>query len=87
MAIRASAWLAGDGLEVGWPDTAAWVGTPTGSELTRFTVSYDTLLGILAIIGGIWAIRRWRAYEIHRWTAANPRPDAVDAAAERHAIA
>jgi RsiW-degrading membrane proteinase PrsW (M82 family) len=86
VAIRASEWLAGDGLEVGWPNTAAWVGVPSGSDLTRFTVSYDVLLGILGIIGAIWAIRRWRVYEIHRWTNAHPRSDATDAAADQHAV-
>jgi RsiW-degrading membrane proteinase PrsW (M82 family) len=87
LAIRASEWLAGDGLEIGWPNTAAWVGVPTGSDLARFTAAYDTLLGILGIIGAVWAIRRWRAYEIRRWTAAHPRAGAADPGAGRHANA
>jgi protease PrsW len=86
LAIRASEWLAGDGLEVGWPDTAAWVGVPTGSDLVRFTASYDALLAILGIVGAVWAIRRWRAYEIGRWRAANPRSAAVAPAADEPAI-
>ena len=85
LAIRASEWIAGDGLEVGWPDTAAWVGVPTGSDLARSTAAYDTLIAILGIVGAIWAIRRWRAYEIHRWRAAYPRSDTIDPAAEEPA--
>lgn len=76
MAIRASQWLGGDGLELDWPNTAAWVGTPTGADLTRFTFAYDTFLGILAVIGAIWLVRRWRAYELGRWAAAHPRASA-----------
>ena len=87
LAIRGSQWLAGDGLQFDWPNTAAWVGTPTGADLTRFTVAYDTLLAILGIIGAVWAIRRWRAYEIHRWTAAHPRAEAAEPGAEQPAIA
>jgi RsiW-degrading membrane proteinase PrsW (M82 family) len=75
-AIRISQWLGGAGLEVGWPNTADWVGTPTGGDLTRFTFSYDVLLGILALIGLVWAIRRWRAYQFDRWSSEHPRAEA-----------
>jgi RsiW-degrading membrane proteinase PrsW (M82 family) len=74
-AIRISTWIGGEGLELGWPDTADWVGTPTGDDLTRFTLAYDTLLGILALVGIVWAVRRWRAYEIDRWSSAHPRAE------------
>jgi len=84
-AIRLSQWLGGAGLELGWPNTAGWVGAPTGDDLTRFTFIYDTLLVVLALIGMVWAIRRWRAYQIDRWSSAHPRADAV--AADRHAMA
>ena len=74
-AIRLSKWIGGEGLEFGWPNTASWVGAPTGDDLTRFTVTYDTMLVILGIIGVLWAVRRWRAYEINRWSSAHPRAD------------
>ena len=43
-----------------------------------------TLLGILSVIGIVWAIRRWRAYRIDRWSSAHPRADA--APTERPAV-
>ncbi len=84
-AIRVSQWLGGEDVVFDWPNTASWVGTPTGADLTRFTVAYDTLLVILAVIGAIWVVRRWRAYQIDRWSSAHPRTD--PAAADRHAMA
>lgn len=80
-AIRISQWLGGEGLQIDWPNTAAWVGDPTGADLTRFTFAYDSLLGILGVIGAIWAVRRWRAYQIDRWTREHPRPDVAAARA------
>jgi protease PrsW len=76
-AIRISQGLGGDGWTLGWPDTAAWVGTPTGADLVRFQVIYDALLAINAIVGLTWALRRWRAYQVDRWRAGNetPAPD------------
>jgi RsiW-degrading membrane proteinase PrsW (M82 family) len=74
VAIRISRGLGGEGWKFGWPDTAAWVGTPTGADLVRFQVAYNTLLAIVAAIGLVWALRRWGAYQIDRWTAAHPRP-------------
>jgi RsiW-degrading membrane proteinase PrsW (M82 family) len=76
-AIRISEGLGGQGWVFGWPDTAAWVGTPTGGDLVRFQVVYDALLAINAIVGLTWAMRRWRAYRIDRWRAANPVPAPV----------
>jgi RsiW-degrading membrane proteinase PrsW (M82 family) len=73
-AIRISKGLGGDGWQYGWPDTAAWVGTPTGGDLLRFQIVYAVLQGILSLIGLVWAIRRWRHYQIDRWTEAHPRP-------------
>ena len=73
-AIRISRGLGGEGWELGWPDTAAWVGSPTGSDLLRFQITYDVLLAIVGLVGLVWAIRRWRACQIDRWTAAHPRP-------------
>jgi protease PrsW len=80
-AIRISEGLGGQGWVFGWPDTAAWVGTPTGADLVRFQVVYDMLLALNAIVGLTWALRRWRAYQIDRWRAANPVPaEAADRA-------
>jgi protease PrsW len=75
LAIRISRGVGGQGWEIGWPDTAAWVGTPSGADLVRFQVVYDGLLAIVGVIGLVWAIRRWRAYQIDRWRAAHPRPE------------
>jgi protease PrsW len=74
VAIRISQGLGGEGWTIGWPNTAAWVGLPTGSDLARFQVVYDGLLVIIASIGLFWAYRSWRAYRIDRWRAARPRP-------------
>ena len=73
-AIRISEGLGGQGWVFGWPDTAAWVGTPTGADLVRFQAVYDVLLAINAIVGVAWALRRWRVCRIDRWRAANPVP-------------
>jgi len=37
--------LLGDGWEAGWPNTEEWIGTPTGSELIAFNITYDLLIG------------------------------------------
>ena len=76
VAIRISEGLGGDGWVFGWPNTAAWVGTPTGADLVRFQVVYDVLLAVNAVVGLTWALRRWRVYQIDRWRAANPVPAA-----------
>jgi len=72
-AIRVSEGLGGEGWTLGWPDTSAWVGTPTGADLTRFQAVYDGMLAVVAAIGLVWALRRWRAYQIDRWRAVHPR--------------
>jgi RsiW-degrading membrane proteinase PrsW (M82 family) len=69
VAIRVSMGLGGQGWRFGWPDTAAWVGSPTGADLVRWQIVYNVLLAILATIGSIWAVRRWRAYQFDRWRA------------------
>jgi protease PrsW len=72
-AIRLSQGLGGEGWDFGWPDTAAWVGLPTGADLVRFQVVYNVLLGVNGIVGTVWVIRRWRAYRIDRWKEAHPK--------------
>ena len=73
-AIRISEGLGGEGWKLGWPDTAAWVGKPAGSDLLRWQIVYDVMVGIVGLIGLVWAIRRWRASQIDRWTESHPRP-------------
>jgi len=80
-AIRISEGLGGEGWTIGWPDTSAWVGTPTGADLTRFQTIYDAMLAVVATIGVVWAVRRWRAYQIDRWRAAHAEPAEIDPAA------
>jgi hypothetical protein len=82
-AIRITEGLGGEGWQLGWPDTAAWIGTPTGSDLLRFQVVYAVLQGLLSLVGLIWAIRRWRRYQIDRWTEAHPRATPTRAVAHR----
>ena len=67
----------------GWPNTSAWVGTPTGSDLLRFQIVYDVMVGVVGLIGLVWAIRRWRAYQIDRWTETHPRPTPSRTVADR----
>lgn len=73
VAIRLTQALSGDGWTLEWPNRAAWVGSPTGAELVRFNLIYGGLLVVLSIVGVLWAIRTWRAYELDRWTAEHPR--------------
>jgi protease PrsW len=80
-AIRVSEGLGGEGWTLGWPDTSAWVGTPTGADLTRYQAVYDGMLAIVATIGLVWAFRSWRAYQIDRWRSAHARPAEIDPAA------
>jgi protease PrsW len=72
-AIQLSNGLGGHGWSFGWPDTAVWAGTPTGGELVRFDLIYNTLLAALAAIGYVWAWRCWRGFELRRWSAAHAR--------------
>lgn len=68
-AIRVSLALGGHGWSFGWPNAAAWPGEPQGAELWRFEVCYDAMLMLVALVGYVWAFRRWRAYQIDRWAA------------------
>jgi protease PrsW len=77
-AIRVSEGLGGEGWTLGWPDTSAWVGSPTGADLTRYQAVYNGMLAIVATVGLVWALRRWRAYQIDRWRAAHAQPAEID---------
>jgi hypothetical protein len=46
----------------------------------RFQAVYDGMLAVVATIGLVWAVRRWRAYQIDRWRAAHTRPAEIDPA-------
>lgn len=72
VAIRVSLGLGGGGWRLSWPATESWPGEPSGAELWRFQIVYDAFLVILALIGFVWAIRRWRAYGLDRWTRERP---------------
>jgi RsiW-degrading membrane proteinase PrsW (M82 family) len=74
-AIGIARGLGGEGWSLSWPDTEAWVGTPSGSDLFRYEFVYDGMLAIIGVIGLVWAIRRWRAYQIDRWKADHPRSE------------
>jgi RsiW-degrading membrane proteinase PrsW (M82 family) len=45
---------------VGWPNTEAWISSPTGNLLAVWQVIYDGLLIINSIIGFSWLLHEWR---------------------------
>jgi protease PrsW len=61
-AILLAQGLEGNNWSASWPNTEAWIGTPSGSELAAFNVAYCLLLGLNATIGTLWVIQRWRSY-------------------------
>jgi hypothetical protein len=61
-AITLTEGLVGCGWDAVWPDTKAWVGTPSSSELWVYTLIYYGLIGLNALVGTIWVVRRWRRY-------------------------
>jgi protease PrsW len=61
-AIIATRGLEGDGWTLGWPNTQAWIGEPTGGTLVVFQVVYTGLLVVNSLIGAVWVVRRWRRY-------------------------
>src|SRR6478672_2247877 len=60
-AIMLTNGLAGAGWSLGWPNTQAWIGEPTGATLAVFQAVYDVLVGLCAVLGAAWVVRRWRA--------------------------
>jgi RsiW-degrading membrane proteinase PrsW (M82 family) len=54
----------GDGWFIGWPHTRAWIGAPSSSELVVSNVVYVLFVGLNALIGTVWIIRRWRRYGV-----------------------
>jgi protease PrsW len=73
LAIMAAKGLTGDGWNLTWPNTQAWIGEPTGTKLIVFQAVYDGLLAICGAVGAMWIVRRWRRYgELAPPTAASP---------------
>ena len=60
VAIILTRGLVDDGWSIGWPNTAAWVGDPSGSRLVVFNITYSALQLINSAIGVAWVVRRWR---------------------------
>jgi RsiW-degrading membrane proteinase PrsW (M82 family) len=60
-AILAVDGLQGDGWHFDWPNTAAYAGTPTGSDLVVFDVAYCALIGLNILLGTLWVVLRYRA--------------------------
>lgn len=59
--IVAANGLVGSGWHLEWPNTAAWAGTPTGSDLVAFDAAYCVLIALNAGLGTAWAVHRYRA--------------------------
>jgi protease PrsW len=72
LAIMIAQGVAGSGWDAGWPNTEDWIGTPTGSDLVAFNVSYSLLIAANAIIGTAWVVLAWRRYG--RAAVAEERP-------------
>ena len=61
-AITLTQGILGDGWTLDWPKTKDWVGFPTGQELEVYNAISFALLVIIASIGTLWLVKRWRAY-------------------------
>ncbi|WP_426562664.1 PrsW family intramembrane metalloprotease [Angustibacter sp. McL0619] len=55
--------LGGDGWTLEWPNTEAWIGSPTSHDLVVFQIVYGVLLIINALVGASWVWRRWHRYK------------------------
>jgi protease PrsW len=53
---------AGADWQIMWPNAETWYMLPTSEELVLFTVFYDGLIAINALIGTLWIVRSWRTY-------------------------
>lgn len=54
--------ILGEGWTFDWPNTKEWVGFPTGQDLEVYNAVSAGLLVVIALIGTIWLLRRWRGY-------------------------
>jgi RsiW-degrading membrane proteinase PrsW (M82 family) len=62
LAVMVARGLVGDGWHAEWPNTEDWIGSPTGSDLVVFNVTYDLLIALNALIGTMWIVLAWRRY-------------------------
>ena len=60
-AIMITQGAVGDGWDLTWPNTQAWIGEPSGGTLVLFQAVYDGLLALWGAIGATWIVRRWRS--------------------------
>ena len=74
--------VVGAGWDFEWPNTAAWVGTPSGEDLWVFHAAYYGLFALSAIIATVWIVRSWRSYS--SWPT-NKSSDAIGPAPRREA--
>ena len=61
-AITLTQGILGDGWTLDWPNTKDWVGFPTGQELEVYNAISAGLLILIAAIGTLWLLHRWRSY-------------------------
>jgi RsiW-degrading membrane proteinase PrsW (M82 family) len=61
-AIMIAQGVGGEGWNLTWPNTQAWIGSPTGGTLLIFQVAYDGLVALCGVVGATWVVHRWRAY-------------------------
>ena len=71
-AITLTQGILGDGWTLDWPRTKDWVGFPTGQELEVYNAISFALLVVIAAIGTLWLVRRWRGLG----SGSPPRPRA-----------
>jgi protease PrsW len=60
LAILVTQGLYGDGWQLDWPNTQAWIGSPFGGRLVAFQSTYDAMVGVVGVVGAVWLVRRWR---------------------------
>jgi RsiW-degrading membrane proteinase PrsW (M82 family) len=60
VAIMAAQGVEGDGWRLDWPNTQAWIGSPTGSRLVVFQAVYDGLVALVGLVGAAWVVHCWR---------------------------
>jgi RsiW-degrading membrane proteinase PrsW (M82 family) len=52
----------GAGWDLGWPDGASWLDSPTTFQHQLFTAFYNVLLLVIGAAGALWFIRLWRRH-------------------------
>lgn len=64
IAIQLTKGALGEGWKYVPPNTASWVGSPSGQELTVWNLIYNGLLIAAGVIGVWWVVHRYRHYRI-----------------------